>query len=187
MIAAATAGTERQAIEWLIGAADALPFRDVSFDAVSARHMLYHVPDIPAALREFARIVGPGGTVFTTTNSHRDMPHIMALKDDMLAHFGLPAVPSTSLAFGIENAPDILRAVYPHVQETILTNAFIFTEPEPIVAYIMTTMAVHRTADKPQAYRAIRDWLQEEATHRLAAMGGVWRDPKDVGLYRCRA
>src|SRR4029079_11531991 len=37
------------------GNAEHLPFRDATFDAVSARHMLYHVPDIPAAVRELGR------------------------------------------------------------------------------------------------------------------------------------
>jgi hypothetical protein len=30
--------------------------------------MLYHVPDIPAALGESARVAGPGGVVFAATN-----------------------------------------------------------------------------------------------------------------------
>jgi ubiquinone/menaquinone biosynthesis C-methylase UbiE len=186
MIAAATTAAEGLGIEWFTGLAGALPFPDASFDITSAQHMLYHLPDIPAALREFARVVGPGGTVLATTNSRRDMPHLMALKDDLCARFGLPVIPSPSLAFGIENAPGILRAVYSRVEETILTNAFIFTTPEPVVAYIMSMMAVQQTAGDQARYNAIHDWLQNDATRRLAAMGGLWRDPKDVGLYRCR-
>ena len=86
----------------------------------------------------------------------------------------------------VRTATGILRAVYPQVDETILTNAFVFTTPEPAVAYIMTMTAVQQTAHDPSLYHAIHDWLHDEATRRLAAMGGVWRDPKDVGLYRCR-
>jgi hypothetical protein len=48
-------------------------------------------------------------------------------------------------------------------------------------------MTVQQTADDRARYDAIHDWLQNEATRRLAAMGGLWRDPKDVGLYRCQA
>jgi hypothetical protein len=72
------------------------------------------------------------------------------------------------------------------VDETVIRNAFIFTTPEPIVAYIMSMMTTQQTAHDPALYNAIHDWLQREATRRLAAMGGTWRDPKDVGLYRCR-
>jgi ubiquinone/menaquinone biosynthesis C-methylase UbiE len=186
IIVAATAAAQGLGIEWFTGVADALPFPGRPFNIITARHMLYHVPDIAAALREFARVVGTGGTLLATTNSHRDMPHIMSLKDDMIAHFGLPVILSTSLAFGIENAPGILRAVFAQVDETILTNAFVFTTPEPIAAYIMSMMTMQQTADDRPLYNAIHAWLQSEATRRLAAMNGIWRDPKDVGLYRCR-
>jgi ubiquinone/menaquinone biosynthesis C-methylase UbiE len=186
MIAAATEATAGMEIEWFTGEANALPFPDRSFAIISARHMLYHVPDIPAALREFARVVGAGGTAFAVTNSQRGLPHIDALRADMLAHFGLPIPPLPSMTFGIENASGILRAVYPVVEETTLANAFIFTEPEPIVRYVMTMMAVQQTAEHPNLLADVHDWLTTEATRRLAAMGGVWRDPKNVGLYRCR-
>lgn len=185
MIAAATEAADI-GIEWYTGEANALPFPSGSFAIISARHMLYHVPDIPGALREFARVTGPRGTVFAVTNGQNDLPHIADLRTEMLAHFGLPVPPLTSATFGIENAPGILRAVYPAVEETILSNALIFTEPEPIVRYVMTMMAVQQTAEDPNLLAEVHDWLTAEATRRLAAMDGVWRDPKNVGLYRCR-
>ncbi len=50
----------------------------------------------------------------------------------------------------------------------------------------MTTMAAQQTAENASLYAEIHDWLNAEATHRLTAMGGTWRDPKDIGLFRCR-
>jgi ubiquinone/menaquinone biosynthesis C-methylase UbiE len=185
MIAAATAAAERLGIEWHRGEANALPFPDGSFAVITARHMLYHVSDIPGALREFARVVGPGGTVLAMTNGARSMPHLLALMNDTLAQFGLSYPLLTTATFAIENAPSILHTAFPEVSETILTNAFVFTTPEPIVAYVMTTMAVQQATDPP-LHQAMQDWLLDQATRRLAAMGGTWRDPKDIGLYRCR-
>ena len=185
MIAAATDASAGMGIEWFTGEANALPFPDNAFAVISARHMLYHVPDIPGALREFARVTGPDGAVLAVTNGPRDLPHITDLRHDMLAHFGLPRL-SPIAAFTIENAPGILRAVYPAVEETILTNAFVFTEAVPIVRYVMTMMAVQQTAERPSLIADVHDWLMAEATSRLAAMGGIWRDLKEVGLYRCR-
>ncbi len=186
MIAAATDASAGMAIEWCTGEANALPFPDGAFAVIAARHMLYHVPDIPGALREFARVTGSGGTLLAVTNGHHDLPHITALRTDMLIHFGLPVPPYPTATFSIENAPGILGAVYPTVEETILANAFIFTEAAPIVRYVMTMMAVQQTAEKPDRLAEMHDWLTTEAPRRLAAMGGIWRDPKHVGLYRCR-
>jgi demethylmenaquinone methyltransferase / 2-methoxy-6-polyprenyl-1,4-benzoquinol methylase len=43
--------------------AEALPFADGEFDAVSFTYLLRYVDDVPATLRELARVVRPGGTV----------------------------------------------------------------------------------------------------------------------------
>jgi ubiquinone/menaquinone biosynthesis C-methylase UbiE len=53
---------------WMAIAADALtlPVRDCCFDAVTAGFLLNHLPPL-AALREMARVVGPGGTVLAST------------------------------------------------------------------------------------------------------------------------
>jgi hypothetical protein len=128
----------------------------------------------------------PDGTVLAVTNGQHTMPHITTLWHDMLAHFGLPVPPLPAATFSIENAPGNLCAVYPTVEETILSSAFVFTDAAPIVRYVMTMMAVQQMAETPNLLADIHDWLTTEATRRLAAMGGTWRDPKNVGLYRCR-
>ena len=40
-----------------------LPFADASFDAVFARQVLHHVPDLPQTMRELHRLLRPGGAV----------------------------------------------------------------------------------------------------------------------------
>lgn len=42
-----------------------IPFADNSFDVVIANHMLYHVPELQAALAQVRRVLRPGGAVFT--------------------------------------------------------------------------------------------------------------------------
>jgi glycogen synthase len=47
-----------------------LPFADGAFDALVALDLLAHLPDLPRALRELARVVRPGGTlVFDSSNA----------------------------------------------------------------------------------------------------------------------
>jgi ubiquinone/menaquinone biosynthesis C-methylase UbiE len=41
-----------------------LPFEDSSFDLVLGHAVLHHLPDLPRAFAEFARVLRPGGTLF---------------------------------------------------------------------------------------------------------------------------
>jgi 2-polyprenyl-6-hydroxyphenyl methylase/3-demethylubiquinone-9 3-methyltransferase len=51
------------------GKLERLPFTDGAFDAVVAADVLEHVPDLPAVIRELARVLAPGGSlVFDTIN-----------------------------------------------------------------------------------------------------------------------
>jgi demethylmenaquinone methyltransferase/2-methoxy-6-polyprenyl-1,4-benzoquinol methylase len=52
-----------QRVEPLEGQAEALPFPDASFDALTFTYLLRYVEDPAATLRELARVVKPGGTV----------------------------------------------------------------------------------------------------------------------------
>jgi len=50
-------------VELVEASADALPFEDESFDAVTFTYLLRYVDDPAATMRELARVVRPGGTV----------------------------------------------------------------------------------------------------------------------------
>ena len=51
-------------LDWIEGRVEALPFPDASFDLVTAQTVLIHVPDVGAAVREMARVLRPGGTLW---------------------------------------------------------------------------------------------------------------------------
>ncbi len=65
MLAALSANAERLGLDVATAPADAeaLPFADESFDLVLGHAVLHHIPDLPRAWREFARVLRPGGTV----------------------------------------------------------------------------------------------------------------------------
>ncbi len=50
-------------VELLQCEAEALPFEDESFDAVSFTYLLRYVDDPPATVRELARVLRPGGSI----------------------------------------------------------------------------------------------------------------------------
>jgi SAM-dependent methyltransferase len=49
-----------------VSAREGLPFGDASFDLVISALTLCHIPQLAGAVREFARVVRPGGTVLIT-------------------------------------------------------------------------------------------------------------------------
>ncbi len=50
-------------IELREGRAESLPFADADFDALTFTYLFRYVDDVPATLRELARVVKPGGVV----------------------------------------------------------------------------------------------------------------------------
>ena len=53
----------RERIELRGARAESLPFADGEFDALTFTYLLRYVDDVPATMRELARVVRPGGTV----------------------------------------------------------------------------------------------------------------------------
>lgn len=56
-----------EAVTWDVGAVDQLPLPAVSMDAIHARMVLPFAPDVPAALREFRRVLRPEGRLLVST------------------------------------------------------------------------------------------------------------------------
>jgi SAM-dependent methyltransferase len=74
-----------------LAAAEALPFEDGAFDAILFSHVLHHLRDPAAALREAARIAAPGARLLIRAATHEDLralPHarwMPCLLDGILA------------------------------------------------------------------------------------------------------
>ncbi|MBM1690614.1 class I SAM-dependent methyltransferase [Sulfitobacter geojensis] len=66
MLVQAKSAMQRAGLELHLQQADvmSLPYRDQSFDAVMAAHVLEHLPDPQRALAEMVRVLKPGGVVF---------------------------------------------------------------------------------------------------------------------------
>lgn len=71
----------------MCAAAEALPFRDRSFDVVYCYSTLEHVDDAGHALREMVRVLAPGGSLYVHT------PHRWACFESHYKVFWLPGLP----------------------------------------------------------------------------------------------
>lgn len=106
-----------------------LPFPSATFSVVIANHMLYHVPDIDAAVREMARVLAPGGRVSATTVGDGHMAEIDGL-------VGAP----TSWSFRLENGAGLLSSHF-DVHREIFPDALLITDPAAVVAYLKSYRA----------------------------------------------
>ncbi len=73
---AMVAATAAHGVGSVVADAAVLPVADDAADVVVAAWMLYHVPDLDAALREVGRVLRPGGTLVAVTNGQA---HLAAL------------------------------------------------------------------------------------------------------------
>jgi 2-polyprenyl-3-methyl-5-hydroxy-6-metoxy-1,4-benzoquinol methylase len=75
--------------------------------------MLYHVPDVPAAVGELRRIVRPSGVVLGSTNSGGMLAEVYDLFDAAVSDFlGRPVRARSALSFTTETGTAVLEAEF---------------------------------------------------------------------------
>ncbi len=156
--------------------AQAIPFRDESFDAVIANHMLYHVPDIPRALGEVRRVLKPSGVCYAATMGLANMKEMNELATRF---FSIPRMTESTARFGLESGEAYMRAAFSEVKLERYPDSLVITEAAPLMDYICSMRVRTRISDAQLA--ALRAHVESEiATH------GEIRMTKDSGLFIAR-
>ncbi len=127
--------TGQPAFAFQVADVQALPFEPDSFDVVIANHMLYHVPDIAAALREFDRVLRDGGRLYASTVGRGHLQGIT----DLVRRFD-PAIPydtgGPAARFGLENGAAILGQAFGDIRLYIYEDALDVTDAALLTAYV---------------------------------------------------
>jgi SAM-dependent methyltransferase len=138
--AAVAALADLHAVSVHLADAQSLPFPDGSFDAVTAWHMLYHLPDPVLAIHEAFRVLRPGGTYAATVNIAGATPLLLGLVTESVAAHGLdPGV--FQIPVDSSNLPAMVSAVFGHADVERHDNAFVFDSPEPVIAYAVSCLS----------------------------------------------
>lgn len=182
----ATARSKYPQVEFLRADAQSLPFDNSSFDVVTARHMLYHVPDIPRALRETRRVLKSGGHFLAVTNAAGYMSEYLDLLVEAANALGgaeadaMRSVVSTwaSGGFSNVNGPELIRSAFGNVKVSTIDSALRFESPEPVVRYFNSTRTL-RGIDESQWAR-IAEQVRIAVSRHLTS--GPWTVSKRVVL-----
>jgi ubiquinone/menaquinone biosynthesis C-methylase UbiE len=123
--------------------AAALPFRDGLADLVLAPHMLYHVPDPAAALRELRRVTRAGGRVVIVLNS---AAHLSQLRAVIAAARGDDPT-SVVERVTLDNGEALARSLFPRVTRHDFVAELRIPAPEPVADYVRSMSGTTHHAD----------------------------------------
>ena len=121
----AQARARSSAVQWRKGPAEHLPFEDGTLDAVVTTSA-FHFFDQPAAMREFHRVLIPGGLVAVATLSPRQQLPLHRLSANRLnpAHNPPPAEMRAlfeNAGFGVSDQHRVRRPVWTRVLSDLIT------------------------------------------------------------------
>lgn len=150
-----------------------LPFAEDIFDIALAMHMLYHVDDQEAAVRELARVLRPGGKAAISTNGLDNSIPLMALAK---AAFGGSGRDPGAELFSPHMGYEILSRHFRHVEIHEFTDRLEITDPDDIFA-ALTSMPPGNTASDEQ-----RDTLKTLLDKRAISSENPFIDNRRVYL-----
>jgi SAM-dependent methyltransferase len=150
--------------------AASLPVRSRSFDAVTANHVLYHVPERRRALREARRVLRPGGRLYASTNGEGALREVHDVAE-AVAGGSLPRIDG----FRLRNGREQLAAVFDDVALHRHDDALVVTEVEPLVRYVLSREEFG-PEDAPALHEAFAARFED----------GAFRATKDTGVLVAR-
>lgn len=166
---------QRETFGFLAADVQRLPFPDGSYDLVVANHMLYHVADLAAGLREVQRVLAPGGRLCATTNGRGNLQELCALAGQRP---GESTMEQVAERFGLETAGSRLAERFTEVEVLAYPDELWVTEAQPLLDYIQS---MFRAGEGPSDLEGLRKQIEGV----IRAEGGL-RITKSNGMLRGR-
>ena len=147
-----------------------IPFADSYFDAVIANMMLYHVPDISAALLEVRRVLKPSGSFYCATFG---IHGIMEYLSEVLSGYGV--TDPTDRSFTLQNGASVLGEVFGNVRMEKYNDSLAVTNIDDLIDYVYSLQNMTALSSVP------RSDLRELLSSRMK--DGVLMVPKEYGMF----
>jgi SAM-dependent methyltransferase len=164
-----------------------LPLPDGGVDVALAMHMLYHVPDVPAAIRELRRITKPGGTVLASTNSSAHLAEINQLLAAAISRqLDRPVRAAPPDSFTTQTGTAMLSQQFSSVTLRTLDVPLSIPAAQPVITYVNSirepTLA---WIGEPLDFDAVLDDIAVKV-HQVIRAEGRFRATTHMGVFVCR-
>jgi SAM-dependent methyltransferase len=167
--------------------AQRLPLPDRSVDVAMAMHMLYHVPDVPAAIRELRRITKPGGTVLASTNSSAHLAEINELLYAVVSsQLDRPVQAMPADSFTTQTGTAILSREFSSVTLRTLDVSLSIPTAQPVITYVASIREPMLAGiGEPLDFDAVLDDIAVKVEQVIQAQGS-FRATTHMGVFMCR-
>ncbi|MBI1298439.1 methyltransferase domain-containing protein [bacterium] len=164
--------------------AEQLPLADASCDRLMANHMLYHVRERTAALREMWRVLKPGGRVLLATNAADNSRQLRDLHAEVAHEHGYQPQEGSLVARFSLDSYELVEDVFPGARVMVRADAFLFPSVDAVLRYYASMMV--DLIDAPPLDASHRPLLLSAMQRQLEAIFAqetIFRVSKAAGCF----
>ena len=167
--------------------AQALPIASLCVGTALANHMLYHVPDIGAAVRELRRVLRSGGILLAITNGRDHMAELVAIRNAAVEEVAGDRFRYESAAarFNLDNGAGFLSASFESVELHHRRGELSIPTAEPVVRYLASAAGTARSLPKGVAFTRVVEIAERIVRERILQDGRL-RVTTHTGAFVCR-
>jgi SAM-dependent methyltransferase len=168
----------------VVADAAGLPLCAGACDLALAMHMLYHVPDQEAVVRELRRVTRPGGQVLVGLNGSDHLRELRELINEELPAAGRRAGPAGGAApvvserLNLDGGHQLLAGVFTSVTRHDFTAELLLPGPEPVEDYVRSMIITQELPEPERLVAAV-------ASRIPAGRDGVFRVRTHSGCLVC--
>ncbi|MGF1427092.1 class I SAM-dependent methyltransferase [Kitasatospora sp. LaBMicrA B282] len=179
----AVEATRTDRIQAIEGSAEELPFSEGEFAIVTARHMLYHVPNPQLALEQAHRVLRPGGVFVATVNHRQVAQNTLDLVRTIVQEAGITPAPAPVNSVTSDNLPAMVTATFGTADTMRFDNTLALPTAEALTTYAAALMSFAGLTPGHPATAQIREEISERARRWFTNNPGRrWEDPKGYSL-----
>ncbi|MBI2079251.1 methyltransferase domain-containing protein [Candidatus Micrarchaeota archaeon] len=171
-------------LEFFERSADNLEFEEESFEVVLSLFMIYHMPDISKALKEWSRILKKGGKLILATNSLENRRKLQLIKKLISKKIDKIVVPQFAVRFSLENGDNMLEKFFKVEEKFIYEAELKINDPKYMVDSIRSIRDLFEPLPNDEEWRRIED-IQRIEVEKEIKEKGYFSDNLKRGFFVC--